>query len=370
MGSVYVRITHLLWGFLLSLPVLASIHDRQQWIFKNGEGVELQFVNAYGPTAYFLNGSNSVYVDIHNFAEAEQAEIVLWSRERDEGIQNGSLPLTDFTKRFRSDARRLVDGKLVKPNWTDIKEPDFYAIYTSASWCGPCREFTPRLVAGYDSGKGLYGDRFEVLLCSWDKTSGKMKNYMKENGMSWFGTWDDRNDRFWRKYQSKGIPCLVIVDRSGYILSHSYNAEGYLGPSVPLMKLYKLLTHTIERPAGRLSVPTPGIDTNKLSELIQQERRQVEDSGKDSGPFPLIQPVGLLQEIEDPKAEKVLFKVKVYLDSTGVVRSTKLLSHENEKLASVFNRMFALWQFMPKITVAEGPVPCEVILPVSLSVNL
>ena len=370
MALNFVKLSGLICLILLCLPSSADIHEKRTWTFKNGEAVELEFVNAYGWTAYFYDGSKGVNAAIHTFSEADQADIVIWSRNRDQEIEDGSLPQTDFTRRFREDARRLVDHELVRPDWTDAKEPDFYAIYTSASWCGPCKRFTPRLVAGYNSSKALHGDRFELLLCSWDQTLWQMKDYMEENQMPWFGNWANRKDHFWRQYQATGIPCLVIVDRIGYVLSHSYTKDDYIGPEVPLRKLYELLTHTIDRPAGRLSVRTPGIDNRKLSELIHKQQRQVQDSGEDSPPFPLIQPVSLLQKLQDPDAEKVLLKLKVKLDSTGVVRSTELMSHDNEKLASELDRALCLWQFMPKVTVNEGPVPCEVLMPLSLKVNL
>jgi hypothetical protein len=34
-----------------------------------------------------------------------------------------------------------------------------------------------------------------------------------------------------KQYEGNGIPCLVLIDASGKVLSHSYEGEKYLGPA-------------------------------------------------------------------------------------------------------------------------------------------
>lgn len=34
-----------------------------------------------------------------------------------------------------------------------------------------------------------------------------------------------------QKYAGTGIPCLVLVDREGKVLSHSYEGQTYVGPT-------------------------------------------------------------------------------------------------------------------------------------------
>ena len=365
----FVKKTCLVLMILGCLNLAADIHEKREWILKNGESLNLEFVNAYGPIAYFYHKKGQVSIPIHELTDTFQADIVLWSRKRDNDILNGQLPPTDFTKRFKRDARKLVNGDLVKPDWSGAGDPDFYAIYTSASWCGPCKRFTPSLVAGYNSSKALHGDRFEVLLCSWDKSQSKMKDYMEETGMTWFGTWSNRKDQYWRQYQSSGIPCFVVVDRNGYILSHSYTSEGYRGPVAPLKELYQLLKYTVDRPGGRLSVTTPGINVRKLGEMIRKHENKIRHAGEDSSPFPLTQPSELLQDLQDPEGEEVAIKVQIKLDAMGVVRSTKLISHSDQALAHALDRALSLWQFMPRVTVADGPVSAEIRMPVNLRIK-
>jgi nucleoredoxin len=43
------------------------------------------------------------------------------------------------------------------------------------------------------------------------------------------------------KYSRRGIPCLVVIDLEGKVLSHRYKGEEYLGPSKVIEGLEGLL---------------------------------------------------------------------------------------------------------------------------------
>ena len=92
-------------------------------------------------------------------------------------------------------------------------------VYFSASWCGPCRGFTPQLVKFYNQGAGK--ENFEIVFVSSDKTSDDMKNYMKKDAMPWtaipFG--DASAGALKRKLGIRGIPTLVIYGSDGKIIS-------------------------------------------------------------------------------------------------------------------------------------------------------
>ncbi|MDP2136699.1 MAG: thioredoxin-like domain-containing protein, partial [Candidatus Didemnitutus sp.] len=45
----------------------------------------------------------------------------------------------------------------------------FFGLYFSASWCGPCREFTPELIKDYAAIRELYPE-FEIVLVSADRS--------------------------------------------------------------------------------------------------------------------------------------------------------------------------------------------------------
>ena len=146
-------------------------------------------------------------------------------------------------------ARRL-QGKLVRLQGNGLQAHEaarlngvkFYALYYSASWCGPCRQFTPRLVDAYKNLRTEYPE-FEVVFVSADNSAGDMKDYMKGDHMAWPALRYDaiRTSGDVMQYCGDGIPCLVLVDDKGKVLSDTNRGGDYVGPQVVLDDTRKLL---------------------------------------------------------------------------------------------------------------------------------
>jgi thiol-disulfide isomerase/thioredoxin len=87
-----------------------------------------------------------------------------------------------------------------------------------ATWCPPCREEVPNVVAAYQK----YHDKgFEVVGISLDKDKDKLLAFTKENGMVWPQYFDGQ---FWDNAISKGyginsIPAMWLVDKKGMLLT-------------------------------------------------------------------------------------------------------------------------------------------------------
>lgn len=106
-------------------------------------------------------------------------------------------------------------------------------LYFSASWCGPCHRFTPKLVDVYNgvSAKG----EFEIVFISADKDDKSFNEYFSK--MPWLAvpfsdstTRDSLNSLF----KVLGIPNLVLLDETGKVLTNGgvkiileYGVEGY-----------------------------------------------------------------------------------------------------------------------------------------------
>jgi nucleoredoxin len=144
-----------------------------------------------------------------------------------------------------------LDGKLVACNGRNLerfeasspKGKKYLAIYFSAAWCGPCRKFTPQLVSWYKQQKSSL-DKFDVIFVSRDRTKEDMLNYMKQDDMPWpavsFIKANQRNSPL-EKYAGNSIPCLVLIDGEGKVISDSFKGEQYLGPSKVMQDLERLL---------------------------------------------------------------------------------------------------------------------------------
>lgn len=154
-------------------------------------------------------------------------------------------------------ARRL-QGKLVQLQGGALRPQvagrlegvQFYALYFSAAWCGPCRQFTPRLVRAYQELRAAYPE-FEVVLVSADQSAGEMQKYMIGDRMPWPALRFDqiRQAGEIMRYAGDGIPCLVLVDAAGRVLSDSYRGGNYVGPQAVLDDTRRILQkHRAQHP--------------------------------------------------------------------------------------------------------------------------
>lgn len=145
---------------------------------------------------------------------------------------------------------RALAGKLVALEGGGLRarEPrrlagvKFFGIYFSASWCGPCRQFTPELVDAYGKIRALYPE-FEIVHVNRDRTEGDMAGYLRDDKMPWPALqWSAlRRTPEIERFAGSGIPCLVLIDENGQVLSDSYRWGRYVGPDAVLDDTWKLL---------------------------------------------------------------------------------------------------------------------------------
>ncbi|MEM7145742.1 MAG: thioredoxin-like domain-containing protein [Verrucomicrobiota bacterium] len=121
-----------------------------------------------------------------------------------------------------------LEGMMVRADGSEVvfeagAEPDYFVFYFSASWCPPCRAYTPKLVDFYEDhhAKGD-GASFEVILINEDNNQEEMLAYMREYGMDWVAmNFEDRGTRGVPLNPQRSFPALVIVDNAGNVVDDS-----------------------------------------------------------------------------------------------------------------------------------------------------
>jgi nucleoredoxin len=95
-------------------------------------------------------------------------------------------------------------------------------LYFSASWCNPCRRFTPFLSDFYKNQGGTKqvnglkeSEQFDIVFISLDHTEEKFEEYaskMPWNSISWNLLKSGLKADLCEKYEIKSLPALVILD--------------------------------------------------------------------------------------------------------------------------------------------------------------
>jgi nucleoredoxin len=155
------------------------------------------------------------------------------------GAQTGG---TVMQRRLAGKIVRMENGSLKPVDAATLGGIKYYGLYYSASWCGPCRQFTPQFVAAYKQIKQRYPE-FEVVFISADRSAGAMADYVKADGMPWLALKYDEAQRQGEltRYAGPGIPCLVLVDPAGRVVSDSFEGDNYVGPGKVLNDAQRLL---------------------------------------------------------------------------------------------------------------------------------
>jgi len=136
---------------------------------------------------------------------------------------------------------KLDHGILQPIDTASLNNIKYFAFYYSASWCPPCRIFTPKLVDFYNSFKPQHPD-FELIFVNQGSSASDMLDYMKAEAMPWpAARFEDIDGSNANQYASEEIPDLVLVDADGKVLSNSFMGSTYVGPNKVLDDIQSLV---------------------------------------------------------------------------------------------------------------------------------
>jgi len=136
----------------------------------------------------------------------------------------------------------MVDAEGASVKKDDLEGQSVYALYYGASWCGPCRSFSPGFVK-YVESVSAANPKLTVVLVSNDEKDADMLQYMKEEKMPWAAVpMKAMNETpLLMSYLRGSIPQLTIVDRYGKIIADSWAADRYVGPKTAMAGLDKAI---------------------------------------------------------------------------------------------------------------------------------
>ncbi len=139
-----------------------------------------------------------------------------------------------------------TEGKPATPDTLDTAQ--VFALYYGASWCGPCRQFSPGFVRFIDK-VGPQNPRLVVVLISNDEEDAAMYSYMRSEKMPWPAAplAAMKNSPILLSYTQGSIPQLAVVDRYGKLIADAYINGRYVGPKHPMGVLAKLLDTGVAR---------------------------------------------------------------------------------------------------------------------------
>lgn len=91
------------------------------------------------------------------------------------------------------------------------EDTEVVAVYFSASWCGPCRTFTPKLAEYYVKSLAA-GRKIEIVYASMDRDADAFREYRAK--MPWLAIpyGDPRHRGVASHFSVYGIPKLVMID--------------------------------------------------------------------------------------------------------------------------------------------------------------
>ena len=175
--------------------------------------------------------------------ELGQTDLVTRARQRVllPAEQRGSRVATALKKTLVD-----IEGKpFTSPG---IEQAKVYVLYFGASWCGPCRKFSPSLVRFVTSNL-TDNPRMATVLLSNDEKDADMRAYMKDEKMPWpaMPLSALRETPLFLTQSAGVIPHLVVLDRHGKLLASSMENGQYDGPERALKKLQDLLATGIAK---------------------------------------------------------------------------------------------------------------------------
>jgi len=109
----------------------------------------------------------------------------------------------------------LIDCNNNKYDLKTTTTNKYFGLYFSAKWCGPCRNFTPKLIDYYNNLNGT----FEVIFISLDNNDIEFSEYFSKMPWKSLPFDSEKSEKLSDFFGVEGIPTLILIDNFGNIIS-------------------------------------------------------------------------------------------------------------------------------------------------------
>lgn len=176
----------------------------------------------------------------------------------------------------------IIGNKLIDNNnqTYDLKETTtntYFALYFSAKWCGPCRNFTPKLIDFYNKS-----ENFEVIFVSLDKNENEFNEYFSKMPWKSLPFDNQQSEELSEFFGVQGIPTLILVDHEGNLLTRQ--GKEMIEKNSSFFELiaknkynYLLVEKTLELVKGQGDGRISDSDVNVLIEILKNKKININD---------------------------------------------------------------------------------------------
>lgn len=207
-----------LFGILLTVAASAEFRT---WTRNDGKTAELELVSVSETDGeksgqFKMRSGRSVTLKATTLSEADAKLLDEWK------------PAAAVEPAATSAFDKILDGNLLKLEGKSLKKftlterpKKYYVFYYTASWCGPCQQFTPSLVEFYEKNKNA---NFELVLISSDQEEGDMEQYAVDKKMPWPQLKLNEAADFKKEFQHgvTGIPSVIVCELDGKKLDGNF----------------------------------------------------------------------------------------------------------------------------------------------------
>ncbi|WDE99287.1 thioredoxin-like domain-containing protein [Lentisphaera profundi] len=151
--------------------------------------------------------------------------LLFWNNTKKEKAENQSQGITssdtyEIQRIFSSVVNK--QGKPVAKH--NMEKRGYIMVYYSASWCPPCRQFTPVLNKYYLENR--VKKNFDVLLVGADRSEKAMLSYMSHMSFNAIA-FDKIASSGLHNYAARSIPNLTVFDYSGKVVVDGRELSAY-----------------------------------------------------------------------------------------------------------------------------------------------